>query len=362
MLLTQFETVEGLGGVFVQGSTTFNDVKAQIATKLIELGRLPAGASPHCIRLRDKLGNSPGKILSGTGTFADSLIHLFDNKTLAFEVLDQEETLPEPEHGSVVVQVQRWHRSTWSLGERTEVLLNGSMSIRHIACGLAQLTNIPVQSLRVMVLPKDAELMLSDLSLDAPPQNYGRAWFDPAKETRALRVVSHEMRVVDGDVLLLQDSAEPLMELSAADRKSIEIVRLASQQPNYMDFWSASEGVPPSKATTFNKNPFDTSSPLKLKRGHSSANGVHIKTHRDRLQEQSDRSLSSTAGAAVVSPSTSAPITPSTSGQISPSLPGLEPLSNGIAHYQDETDYNNNNMDDVEFQKQGGLAIFDDIN
>jgi len=353
----------------VQGTTTYADVKAQIAKKLIELGRLPEGASPNRIRLRDKLGTSPGKILTGTGSFADNQIYLYDHKVLAFQVLEREEMLPELENGSVVVLAQRWHRSTWSLGERVEVLLRGSMSIRNIARGLANLMDIPLDSLQAMVLPKEAEFMLSDIHLKSPPQNYGRAWFDPSKEHRVLRVMSHEMRVQDGDVLLLQDTAEPLKLLSAADRKSVELVRVASQASGgYMDFWSASQSSPANygASSSFSKNPFDSSYPASgttsgkaLKRGHSSANGVHIKTHRDRLQEQSDRSLNSTAAVAGADGASTPAST--ASGRASP-LPNLEPVGGAEARYQDETDYRNNNMDEREFNKQGGMALFEDIN
>lgn len=350
--------------MFVQGATSFDEVKAQIASKLIEVGRLPEGTSPNRIRLRDKLGIHPGRIIPGTGTFADNQIYLYDHKILAFQVLEREELLPEAEMGSVVVMVQRWHRSTWTLGDRIEVLLRGSMSIRNIARGLANLTDISPESILAMVLPKETEFLLSDINLKSPPQNYGRAWFDPSMESRMLRVLSHEMRVQDGDVLLLQDTSEPLLELSAADRKSIELVRVASQSSNCMDFWSASQSSPANYA---NKKPFDssyitsrTNSGKGLKHGHSSSNGVHIKTHKDRLQEQSDRSLNSvTALAGTEDASTPAS---NVSGRVSP-LPSLEPL--GVdARFPDEseTDYRNNNMDDREFQKQGGFALFDDIN
>jgi hypothetical protein len=66
----------------------------------------------------------------------------------------------------------------------------------------------------------------------------------------------------------------------------------------------------------------------------------------DRLQEASDRSLHSTAAAA----SDSNAATPS--GQSTP-LPALE---------ASEAEYFENTMDAKEFRKQGGIALFDDIN
>lgn len=343
--------MEGFSHLFLQSSTTILEVKAQVANKLIELGRLPPGASPHRIRLREKLGNSPGQILDGDESFSDRQVYLFDNKMLAFQVLEHEEILPQAECGSVMVLVQRWNRSTWSLGDRFEVLLRGSMTIRNIARSLSFLTGIPLDSMRAMVLPREAEFALSDIVLRAPPQNYGRAWFDPTRERRMLSAMSHELRVTDGDVLLLQDTSEPLMELSAADRKSIEIVRVANQT----SYWSAPSSV--SIPTVANRNPFEsyptsTSTYTKgsMKHGYGSSNGVHIKTHRDRLQEQSDRSLNSTAAACATDVSDAQSTTGSAS--LSP-VPPLEAV---------EADYVENNVDYREYEKHGGAALFSDIN
>lgn len=341
--------MEGFSNLFIQSSSKINEVKAQVVSKLVELGRLPEGTSPHRIRLREKLGNSPGQILSGDDSFSNNQVYLFDNKVLVFQVLDHEEFAPEAERGSVMVLVQRWNRSTWSLGDRFEVMLRGTMTIRNIARSLSFLTGIPLDSMLAMVLPREAEFPLSDIVLRSPPLNYGRSWFDPSKERRLLSAMSHELRVTDGDVLLLQDTSEPLMELSPADRKSIEIVRVANQA-----YWSPSASSAPLSG---NRNPFDshpastnTSTKSGLKHGYGSSNGVHIKTHRDRLQEQSDRSLNSTAAAC----GTDAGDASSTagSGTLSP-VPPLEAA---------EADYVDNNVDYREFEKQGGVALFSDIN
>lgn len=348
--VTQFQPIEGFSNLFIQSSSKINDVKAQVVSKLVELGRLPEGTSPHRIRLREKLGNSPGQILSGDDTFSNNQVYLFDNKVLVFQVLEHEEFPPDAERGSVMVLVQRWNRSTWSLGDRFEVLLRSSMTIRNIARSLSFLTGIALHSMLAMVLPRDAEFPLSDIALRSPPQNYGRSWFDPSKERRLLSAMSHELRVTDGDVLLLQDTSERLLELSPADRKSIEIVRVANQQA----YWSPSTSSAPLSG---NRNPFDshpassnTSTKSGLKHGHSSSNGVHIKTHRDRLQEQSDRSLNSTAAACGTDASDV--VSTTGSGTLSP-VPPLEAV---------EADYVDNNVDYREFEKLGGVALFADIN
>lgn len=343
-----FKSVEGLTSMLAQSSTTLAEFKAQIANKLIALGRLPEGASSLRIRLREKMGNNPGKILCGTGGFSDVQVYLYDSKLLAFQVLEEEEVLAEPELGSAVVMVQRFNRSEWKLEDRFEVLLRGDMSVRNIARGLSALTGIPLQTMQAMVVVKDSEFFLSDLHLKSPPRSYGRSWFDPTKETRLLRVMSHEMRLTDGDVLLLQDTAEPLRELSPADRRSVEIVRVASEGTSYTDIWDESYST--------SRNPFETnyttsgisatSSAKSLRLGH---NGVYIKTQRDRQQEASDRSLSSVA-AVGDSGNSSTIATPS--GAVTP----VPPLDSA------EAEYSENNIDTREFQRQGGFALFEDIN
>jgi hypothetical protein len=347
----QFQPIEGVDSIFLQNNSTFLEVKTEIVRKLVALGRLPADASPYRIRIRDKLGNNPGKILVGDGTFADSMIYLYDSKVLAFQVLEHEERLPELEMGSAVALVQRWNRAEWRLEERFEVLLRGNSSIRDIARGLSLLTDIPLDSMQAIVVPKDTEFLLSDLHLKSPPRNYGRAWFDPSKEQRLLRSMSHEMRLTDGDVLLLQDTSEPLKVLSAEDHKSIEIVRVASNGSGFVDFWAASNSGPSTHASS--RNPFDSSASLTLtssakSRHGNGSNGVHIRTQRDRQQEASDRSQGSLSSVAV--------LTGDDSGTPSSAMSPLPPLEAA------EADYCANNIDVREFQKAGGIALFDDIN
>jgi len=368
---SQFENVNGFSGIFVQNSMTIQEMKILLTNKLIEIKKLPEGTSPHRIRIREKVGVNPGRILTGGRSFAENQIYLYDHKTLAFQILPEAEELPEFQPGDVVIHVQRWHRATWTLGERLEVLLRGGLSVRDIARGLSALMQIPLEHLLAMVVPKETEILLSELAQTAPKQNYGRAWFDPAKERRLLRVMTHDMRVQDGDVLLLQDKSEPLRELTPADLKSIEIVAAAQQDP-YLDFWSSSDHASSSSAASAtaaavaggggssgsiytNSNAYTmVSSTDNASSGSSSgigirggnASGIHIKTHRERLLEQEEkeraRQTQSTIGAAT-SPSS----VTGNDGEEGVTLEGGTELRN--------------TWDDPEFDLQGGLALFDDL-
>jgi len=235
-----FVSIDFLPSLFIQNNTTLEDVRTQLVDKLIELGHLPMGATRHHIRLRDKTGTNPGRILSGSKSFADNSIFLYDNKVILFQILDEPEELPSYESGDTTVFVQKWIRSTWSLGEKYEVLLRGSMSVADIAQGLSIMMDVPINSIRTMVVPRDTEFPLYELNQKSPPTNFGRSWFDPTKEKRLLRVVSHDLRVRDGDLLLIQDENETLKELSKADLKSIEIGKAMMTQ--YSDFWGGENG------------------------------------------------------------------------------------------------------------------------
>lgn len=64
-------------------------------------------------------------------TFLENLIFLFDGKQLSVEILEEEEDLSFEESTSVCLLVQRWVRSTWSLGEKFEVYLSGTTEVSY---------------------------------------------------------------------------------------------------------------------------------------------------------------------------------------------------------------------------------------
>lgn len=269
------------------------------------------GATRHHIRLRDKTGTNPGRILSGSKSFADNSIFLYDNKVILFQILDEPEELPSYESGDTTVFVQKWIRSTWSLGEKYEVLLRGSMSVADIAQGLSIMMDVSINSIRTMVVPRDTEFPLYELNQKSPPTNFGRSWFDPTKEKRLLRVVSHDLRVRDGDLLLIQDENETLKELSKADLKSIEVGKAMMTQ--YSDFWGGENGNDYSNiGSLYNTNTdnsysgytddsaakdsvtthvpsFNAVKSIRPIATTTRSTGIHIKTQRERQEEEDAR-------------------------------------------------------------------------
>jgi hypothetical protein len=238
---SQFNLLEDLDTIRANSAMNITDLRLHIVTALQQVNKLPIPFPPSQLRLRDRYGTNPGRILRDGSSFEDIQVYLVDNKCLAYQVLTAPEHLPNDadSDGDVIVYIQRWVRSTWSLRDRVEVLLPGYWTIQDIARGLAALLDIAdYRHLRVLIVPKETEFYLSELNQSKPVRNYGRAWFDPSQERKVLSAMSQDMRIQDGDLLVIQDVSEDLMELSVADRKSIEIVEAALRDP-YSDMWGA---------------------------------------------------------------------------------------------------------------------------
>lgn len=329
VVASQFTDLPELTGLVASGTTIITDLRQQIADRLIESGKLPVGSSPNRIRIRDKVSLLPGKILRDGKTFMESQVYLCDSKNLCIEILDEDEILPDDDHSDVVVLVQKWHRSTWSFSERIEILFPGSKSVRDIAIGLSMVFSVDLKNLRVLVVPKDTAFYISDLTSKTPTKNYGRSWFDPSQERKLLRYVSHDMRLAEGDLLLVQDCTEPLMKLSPADLKSMAIVEAASHS-SYMsgpypmgtfqnelhaklnDYASRSGTHVPSWAQDTNNFKYDAKYPTVLSPltgrfgGGGGGGGIRIKTHKDRIKEAEDAEKSIEKEGEVVSTGRSA--------------------------------------------------------
>ena len=194
-----------------------------------------------------------------------------------------------------------------------------------------------------MVVPRDTEISLSDLNQSSPTKNYGRAWFDPCKENRLLKYTSHDMRVQDGDLLLLQDKNEPLKQLTPADMKSMDIVALASSPIEYNEEWNSGYVCYPAnnnpKVSFYDGNhnhSYNTSVQTVNSVTTSHSNGIRITTHRERERlKENNNSVEISNNSNKVNESYTA--------------------------NQMEVNNTNGTSTDVEFEKQGGLAIFDDI-
>lgn len=376
----QFEPMLEMDGIIAKNDTSIGTVHEQVVARLIEAKMVPENCSPKRIRLREKIGKNPGKLLRPFRTFGESTVYLYDNKAISIQILDEEEDLPNDDVGSVCVTVQRWLRQTWTLGERFEIYLPGSMSIRDIARTLGSMTDIPVDNMKAMVVPRDTEFLLCDLPQKSPPRNYGRSWFEPGNEKGMLRYMSHSMRLQDGDLLLVQDSSEPLRELTQGDLKSMAIVEAATQNSYGVYTTYSYPTVTPHSATMRYGTGVSSSDYLNAANKISSSiaggglsgssssyakrsgGGIHIKTHKERLEEEQNKlnnaaSASASPSDIVDKDSTTGEGETDNSSNVAAVAAAVE---EEMAAYYNSTD-NQIAGDDAEFQKQGGMALFDDL-
>eukprot|EP00981_Chlorochromonas_danica_P009769 scaffold2815_cov180-Ochromonas_danica.AAC.4 len=356
MNANQFEAVDEIEDLHVSNTTLVSDLRKMVWERLIKYHRLSPDFPLHRLRLRDRYHLNPGRILRDDLTLSTQQVYLVDRKLLAYEELPEIENLSQgspPEEGDVVVLVQRWMRSTWSLGPRREVLLPGQNTVREIARGLGVLFDIPLGTMQVLVIPRDTEIPLYCLADHQPQRNYGRAWFPPAHEERLLRYMSHDMQVRDGDLLLLQDCSEPLCRLSEADLRSVAIVEAAASSDMngfhgpLPESWSSSEGVqagplplpwPYSGTGTHSQISTEGSG-----RKYSYNNGIKIKI-RGRNQDNGESASSSGVPSQVGTPF--GVLADENSGS---RAMGQSPVDMAVQ------------CDDGEFNRQGGVALFDDL-
>lgn len=136
--------------------------------------------------------------------------------------------------------VQKWDRPTWTLEQPFEVILRGNMPVKEICRRLAYTTNIPLKSLKVLLLQPYNEIRLSDLYLNAPAGP--RMWISPINEERVLSKMQWHMR--DWDLIMLQDESAPLKTLSKAELQTVQEAKANSSNYGY-DYYSYSNATHP---------------------------------------------------------------------------------------------------------------------
>jgi hypothetical protein len=207
---------------------------------------------------------------------------LIQDKLLLLELRNVPEALPVRKAGDLIVYVQRWYRESWTLGPRLEVYLHGSMSIQHIATHLAGICGIRVDTLNAYLVDKlGADVPLYRLAEHMPSDNFysSRPWFSPQHEQGALKN-NKALRITEGDLLILQDTAEPLRELSSDELSSISAAVDTSLDPTYgtaliSGGGSSSGGTGAHASVRYSRPAYG-----------SGGGGVKIKTHKARMQDE----------------------------------------------------------------------------
>jgi hypothetical protein len=167
-----------LDPIVISGDSYVAEIKKQLYDRLLEIGYV---SNSWClnykfIRLREKGGVKPDRILRDEKTIQQCCILLFEGKTMCFEILDHSEDLGSEDIGDIVVLVQKWQRVDWTLSEPPiEVYLYGSWNIRDIAIGLGHLFQIKPEIMKALIVFGQTDIHLCYLN-DAVPRNTSDAW------------------------------------------------------------------------------------------------------------------------------------------------------------------------------------------
>jgi hypothetical protein len=177
------------------------------------------------------------------------------------QILDKEEWYTPLKNGDLALLVQKWDRPTWTLEQAFEVILRGDMPVKEICRRLACTVDIPVKSLKVLLLQPYNEIRLSDLYLNAPAGP--RMWISPLNEERVLSKMQWHMR--DWDLIMLQDESAPLKKLSKAELQTVQEAKANSSNYGY-DYYSYSNTTYPSVNYSKNTGGTNTSDGAKKSR------------------------------------------------------------------------------------------------
>ncbi|CAE7380168.1 unnamed protein product, partial [Symbiodinium microadriaticum] len=284
------EQFEFLMDTDVEPYTLVNDLRKNIFDKLSQDGFLPAGATPHHIRIRQKARNAVTAIICDGLTLRENQVAVYSGRELAVEILDKEEHYTTLKNGDLALLVQKWERSTWTLSRPFEVILRGNMPIKEICKRLAYATGIPLKSLKVLLLQPYNEIRLSDLHLASPVGP--RMWISPINEERVLSKMQWHMR--DWDLIMVQDESEPLKQLSKAEQQTVDEAKANASNYAY-DYYSYTSNT----TTVYPSVSYPTGNGGGKKTRVEQ--GIHIKTQKDREKE---RQLQEERGADGSSPAT----------------------------------------------------------
>lgn len=242
---------------------TVSETKRIFYDELVSLGIIRADVSIDRIRVREKSANRCQRVLREDMTWRD--ITIFQNKEFAIEILDHDEKLKSCDQ-EVFLYYQKWHRKTWTVGERVALPLDRKKPLNDISGMLAKLSGIEDASkLMVLHVPSYSSIPISDLDKDKP--TFSNSWCNFSTNTNLLSSLGNALS--DGDLLLIQDSSE---ELRVFTQEEKDIIATARSQYGGGSYDSSYSGVY-TGGTTY-KRPAEK--------------GIKIKTQKDRERERSE--------------------------------------------------------------------------
>ena len=175
----------------------------------------------------------------------------------------------DPIQGDLILYIQRWHKSTWTFSDRTEVYVPGNWPVNIIAACLAELVGIKdPKLLRVLIVQPHNSINICDLDSESPCE--GRKWTDISNEKSRLQDLPWYLTC--GDLILLQDISENRRRWTDAEANS----------------------VLQAKSTAYDRNKYNTQSGGWAMSNYDSTKkaeistrpvGIHIRKHRDNKEK-----------------------------------------------------------------------------
>jgi len=200
------QEMEKLFEMDIPESMLVSDIKVDVAKKMKEEKNLVV--DPNHLRMREIISKSPGKVFIDKQTLKE-VVRTYSTTILAVQDLGQVE--PKIFHDQMVIFLQQWHPSTFTLGSKTEIVVHDQDDIDVFKADLSKRTGI--KNVGLLRIPHWNSTSIS--SLEIPTQDWDR------KEPWNSHTVEL-LHLSEGDVLLYRDNDEPLKQLTKEEEETIK--------------------------------------------------------------------------------------------------------------------------------------------
>lgn len=266
----------------VREDTPIAEIRKSIKVHLVSRGLFDVDGDPNCIRLREKQAYRGGRVARDGFTFKEAFTSLFDGKDIAATILDKPEDLSCEKGTNSLVWVVRWHRDTWKLGERFEVLLHHDELLVEANARLAKLAGIkdPLNARILRVIPYTT-LKVADLEKKTMALGLGQAgWQNFGVQSPDCTVRNAQLNLLElsSDLLVIQDCSETIKVLTNEEQTSIDKSNNKQFVPLHypsLNISSSSSSYKPTSSTYV--KPKET--------------GIRIKTRQDRALEREVKTI-----------------------------------------------------------------------
>jgi len=378
-----FDDIENL---YASDDTLVETFKLKLLQGLKDTNRAPATATIHHIRIREyNQINVPHltKLLADCKTFRQHQVYLAANKTICVQILDDDEiddevqlallsSYPSPSvpihnyyttSSHVLLTIQKWERVSWSLGDKQDVLVSNEMKLSDIFIQIARYFGINEKNMLVLVLKPYTSQPLSDLNDDSVSKRGGaRGWMTYLDNHSTLSETMNHLKLSDGDLILVQDSSEALKVLTPQDMLSVQLVKDASKPAPYEYYYGSgsSSNLGHYYGTNVGTSALSIASSSINSSGSKAkvSSGIKFKSQEERMKERLEKEQAAAAAALSAASSLSLALDLTASSTSMSFTSSMSSSSSGKRILSEEEVIVG---DEREFEKQGGYALFSDI-